>query len=117
MGTFKTLGFKSQVSAREVQESVEWDKPHTQHCEAARGNSSLEPGHMERNSFKTSGFKSQLSSREAWESVKWDKLPHSHLQHSEDGLNKVVWVIRSMEERLGCRHFSTHHQQGEASGN
>ena len=37
-------------------------------------------------------------------------------QHCEDGLNRVVWVTQSEEERLGCHHFSSHHQQSGASG-
>ena len=66
---------------------------------------------------KILGFKCQPSTREARESAERDKPPCSHLQHCEDGLNRVVWDTKSREERLGCRHFSPHHQQGGDSWN
>ena len=37
--------------------------------------------------------------------------------HCEDDLNRLVWDPWSREERLGCHHFTPHHQQGGASGN
>ena len=67
-------------------------------------------------SCKTSGFKFQWSAREAWESADGDKSPSLCPQHCEYGLNRVIWDNHFMEERLGCCHFSTQHQQGGASG-
>ena len=64
-----------------------------------------------------SGFESQTSAREPQELAEGDKPPCLHPQHCEDSLNKVDWDTRSGEERLGCRHFSPHHQQWGPSGN
>ena len=61
-------------------------------------------------------FESQPSTREAQESAERGKPPLLHPWHSEDGSNRVVWDTRSVEERLGCRHFSPHHHQGGSSG-
>ena len=36
--------------------------------------------------------------------------------NSDDGLNRVVWDSRSMEEGLECCHFSPHHHQSGVSG-
>ena len=120
-GPFKTPGFESQLSAREVQELVEWDKLPCLHlCGTVRrlfiggvewhfpGTRACRVG-----PFKTSGFDSQLSPREAPETVECknkNQKPKNGLlvptQHCEDCLNRVVWDTRTGEERLGCHHFS-----------
>ena len=69
-GTLKTLGFKSQPNAREARESAEQGKPHTWHCEAAWGGSSLELGRMEWHSLRHRGLNpSQAPERSgSWQS-------------------------------------------------
>ena len=80
---------------------AEWHYPGTRVCGAG--------------SFKTLGFASQHLGGMGDCGVELMGLLML-AQHCEDGLNRVVWVTQSEEERLGCHHFSSHHQQSGASG-